>query len=370
MQTLEEIIKLYDSNKAKYLEEISLYEKTIIDVPELYRRDQLINKISHEKQLGLMCCGEHEFRAQTVIENLMNGLTNEEVNLLKEVNTKISENNFNWSQRIVPKSSIIRHLYQRRLFKNNFDKNLYILEIGPGSGYLGIFLQKLGHTVLSHEIYQPYYMYQYWLYKCFNIINETCVDEKFSIIENKINHLPWQHYFKIAMIKDIKIDVVIINNAFCEINKYARAYLLKIIKEKNCKLFMEHLGSKSLLSHRDAIKILRENGLICKKKGNSRKEGENFYIFEKKNIIEKNLTNKNIIKKFFLKIINIFELNKTINYFQDISSNITNELLFLFNKSINKKIKNQYNSDDIENIYINNKWNNFSVNEEFLNKLK
>jgi len=370
MHTLEEIIKLYDTNKAKYLEEISTYEKTIIDVPELYRRDQLINKISEEKQLELMCCGEHEFRTQTVIEDLMNGLTDEEVDLIKEVNTKIFENNFNWKKRLVPKSSIIRHLYQRRLFKNNFRKNLYVLEIGPGSGYLGLFLQKLGHTVLSHEIYQPYYMYQYWLYNCFNIINETCVDEKFSIIGNKINHLPWQHYFKIAMIKDIKIDVVVINHAFCELNKYARAYLLKIIKEKNCKLFMEHLGSGVLFSHRDAIKILRENGLICKKKGDSRRDAENYYIFEKKNLIEKSSTNKNIIKKFFLKIVNILELNETINYFQDISNNIIREILFLINKLTKKKVKNKYNFDDIENIYINNKWNNFSANEEFLNKLK
>ena len=64
-----------------------------------------------------MCCGEHEFRTKTVIENLMKGLTDEETNLLKEVNTKISENNLDWNQRLVPKPSIIRHLYQRRLFK-------------------------------------------------------------------------------------------------------------------------------------------------------------------------------------------------------------------------------------------------------------
>ena len=34
------------------------------------------------------------------------------------------------------------------------------------------------------------------------------------------------------MREDIKVDVIIINHAFCELNKYARTYLLKIIKEK------------------------------------------------------------------------------------------------------------------------------------------
>ena len=308
MSSFQKVIDSYALNKENYIKNISLFEKTIIDIPELYKRDQLIDKLSSEKDLSLMSCGEHEFRTKTVVENLMNGLTDEEIDLLKEVNLKISENNSTWRQSVIPKPSIIRHLYQRRLFKENFEKNLQVLEIGPGSGYLGLFLQKLGHTVLSHEIYQPYYMYQYWLYNVFNVVNETCIEERFTIVQNKINHLPWWHYFKIAMIKDIKIDVVIINHAFRELNKYARSYLLKIIKEKNCKLFMEHLGGGNLISPRHAIKLLKENGLVVKKRGGAVKLGGNFFILEKNKKFLKNKANKNFIQKIIFKLVNIFEL--------------------------------------------------------------
>ena len=370
MQKFQEIINSYNLNKTKYVQNISSFEKTIIDVPELYRRDQLIDQLISEKDLSLMCCGEHEFRSKTVIEDLMNGLNDEEIDLLKEVNFKISENNSTWRQPVVPKPSIIRHLYQRRLFKENFEKKLHVLEIGPGSGYLGLFLQKLGHTVLSHEIYQPYYMYQYWLYNIFNLVNETCTEEKFKIIKNKINHLPWWHYFKIAMIKDIKIDVVIINHAFRELNKYARAYLLKIIKEKNCKLFMEHLGGGNLISPRHAIKLLKENGLVVKKRGGTVKLVGNFFILERNKKFKKDKVNKNFIQKIIFKLVSIFEFKKITEYFYNIFSNLNDEYLFYFNKLRNKKDRNKYSFRDVERIYEENKWNHNSLNEDFLNKLK
>lgn len=370
MPSFQEVIDSYALNKENYIKNISLFEKTIIDIPELYRRDQLIDKLSSEKDLSLMSCGEHEFRTKTVVENLMNGLTDEEIDLLKEVNLKISENNSTWRQSIIPKPSIIRHLYQRRLFKENFEKNLQVLEIGPGSGYLGLFLQKLGHTVLSHEIYQPYYMYQYWLYNAFNLVNETCTEKRFTIVQNKINHLPWWHYFKIAMIKNIKIDVVIINHAFRELNKYARAYLLKIIKEKNCKLFMEHLGGGNLISPRHAIKLLKENGLVVKKRGGAVKLGGNFFILERNKKIVKNKANKNFIQKIIFKLVSIFKLKKITEYFYDIFSNLNDEYVFYFNRLRNKKDRNKYSFTDVERIYEENKWNHNSLNENFLNKLK
>ena len=146
--------------------------------------------------------------------------------------------------------------------------------------------------------------------------------------------------------------------------------IVKNYKRKNCKLFMEHLGSGDLLSHRDAIKFLKENGLVCKKKGNQRKVGENYYIFEKNNRFIKKSINKNIIEKITYKLIDIFKLRKTINYFHEVFLNIIDELLFLLSRFRDKKIKNKYKFKNIENIYKINKWNDLSMNEEFLNKLK
>ena len=60
-------------------------------------------------------------------------------------------------------NALTRAFYQYLRIKeytNDFSKEKTVFEIGPGTGYLGIFLRLKGYKYAALEITQPYYLYQ------------------------------------------------------------------------------------------------------------------------------------------------------------------------------------------------------------------
>ena len=81
--------------------------------------------------------------------------------------TKTAKQILAFSERHLPirnsgKHALTRSLYQYQLLMKNrpHDGSLRILEIGPGSGYLGLLLANDGHQYFAMDAAQAFYLYQ------------------------------------------------------------------------------------------------------------------------------------------------------------------------------------------------------------------
>ena len=84
-----------------------------------------------------------------------------------ELITKTAKQILGFSERELPirnsgKHALTRSLYQYQLLMKNrpHDGSLRILEIGPGSGYLGMLLANDGHQYFAMDATQAFYLYQ------------------------------------------------------------------------------------------------------------------------------------------------------------------------------------------------------------------
>ena len=121
------------------------------------------------------------------------------------------------------KHALTRSLYQYQLLMKNrpHDDPLRILEIGPGSGYLGLLLANDGHQYIAMDAAQAFYLYQKKLWS--DIFGSDYFDysESTSRPDNtKITHIPWWRFANLSIpIPDV--DIVTINHALCEMHPTA-----------------------------------------------------------------------------------------------------------------------------------------------------
>jgi SAM-dependent methyltransferase len=101
------------------------------------------------------------------------------------------------------------------------DEPLRILEIGPGSGYLGLLLANDGHQYFAMDAAQAFYLYQkkLWL----DIYGSDYFDSSESTSRPdtaKVTHIPWWQFANLSIpIPDV--DVVTINHALTEMHPQA-----------------------------------------------------------------------------------------------------------------------------------------------------
>ena len=101
------------------------------------------------------------------------------------------------------------------------DGPLRILEIGPGSGYLGLLLANDGHQYFAMDAAQAFYLYQKKLW------SDIYGDDYFDCSESssqpdtaKVTHIPWWQFANLSIpIPDV--DVVTINHALTEMHPQA-----------------------------------------------------------------------------------------------------------------------------------------------------
>ena len=98
---------------------------------------------------------------------------------------------------------------------------LRILEIGPGSGYLGLLLANDGHQYFAMDAAQAFYLYQKKLWS--DIYGSDYFDYSESSSRpdsTKITHIPWWQFANLSIpIPDV--DVVTINHALAEMHPQA-----------------------------------------------------------------------------------------------------------------------------------------------------
>ena len=183
---------------------------------------------SNNVELSKYSCTHHKFY-DDVIENKLKGLRSEEFDVLKKITLKVSKITKNLGNENNVKSSLISAIYQKRIFELFFGNNSKVLEIGGGSGYLSLLLAHNNYKVSLYDVTEGYYLFQNLLFESFGINNELAEDDlKFTNEKGKINHIPWWEFRNLNE-QDVKVDVIMVNNAICEFNELALGFLFNFI---------------------------------------------------------------------------------------------------------------------------------------------
>ena len=101
------------------------------------------------------------------------------------------------------------------------DGPLRILEIGPGSGYLGLLLANDEHQYFAMDAAQAFYLYQKKLWSDLYGSDYFDYSESSSRPDSaKVTHIPWWQFANLSIpIPDV--DLVTINHALCEMHPQA-----------------------------------------------------------------------------------------------------------------------------------------------------
>ncbi len=142
--------------------------------------------------------------------------------------TKTAKQILGFSERHLPirnsgKHALTRSLYQFQLLMKHRPHNgpLRILEIGPGSGDLGLLLANDGHQYFAMDAAQAFYLYQKKLWSDIYGTDYFDYSESSSRPDAaKVTHIPWWRFANLSIpIPDV--DVVTINHALAEMHPQA-----------------------------------------------------------------------------------------------------------------------------------------------------
>lgn len=142
-----------------------------------------------------------------------------------ELMTKTARQILSFSERHFPirnsgKHALTRSLYQYQLIMKNrpHGGQLKILEIGPGSGYLGLLLANDGHQYYAMDAAQAFYLYQKKLWS--DVYGADYFDYSESSsrpAHSKVTHIPWWRFANLSIALP-EVDIVTINHALTEMH--------------------------------------------------------------------------------------------------------------------------------------------------------
>ncbi len=160
----------------------------------------------------------------------------EEFMFLKEALNHVEniQNQLDFKKKILPFSSLLSAFGCYRIVKNlSLKENSKIFEVGPGSGYTGLLLNKDGFRYSSTDNSQGFYLWQSLIYKELDKnFDETSLNEDFKIFNNlNLSHLKWWEFVNVQ--KNIEknnesADLIICNHALGELTKECLLYIIKI----------------------------------------------------------------------------------------------------------------------------------------------
>ena len=142
--------------------------------------------------------------------------------------TRTAKQILSFSERHLPirnsgKHALTRSLYQYQLIMKNrpHDGPLKILEIGPGSGYLGLLLANDGHQYFAMDAAQAFYLYQKKLWSDVYGADYFDYSESSSRPKNaKVTHIPWWRFANLSIALP-EVDIVTVNHALAEMHENA-----------------------------------------------------------------------------------------------------------------------------------------------------
>ena len=334
-------IEKYDRSSEKNSEKISYFIKQVF-VPVTFLGGGVPHYAhSNEELCTFADMWIHD--PEGITNNLLSELNDHEFTMLKNISTKVWELTKDMNFQVAPKTGLLRQIYQKRLINRFFPNAETVLEVGPGSGYLCLMLALDGKKVFSTDVTQCFYIWQNFLFKNFNILNELVSDD-IDLENKKITHIPWWKFINFQNICQ-KLDLITVNHALCEMSNHSVRHLLSIAnKIGNPKFFMESYGSYKYSHKRsDIAPLFREFGY--KETFNK----DDIHIFEYDDAII-NFNKSNYIKvilylPFFRKLFRFFrsESSLSIQIFKMIKS--------IFFKKSDLKIKNKYDYKNVMKYY-------------------
>jgi hypothetical protein len=298
--------------------------------------------IDTEEELPFMCCTMQNSTMMRSINVLLNGLSLDEYKLINIILDGVFELTTGWGLPTLPTSSLMRHLFQKRMLKKFFPDKKNILEIGPGSGYFSLLLalEHSGYCVFNTDVTQALYVYQHELYKKFNTLIELADYESDSlndlvklppsVLKNKIVHIPWWKYKNLNSVR-INVDVIVVNHAICEMHITAVQHLLSVAQSLNYPdFFMDSTGLLGVnLSFSQVISIFDDYGYTMEYSVND------LYIFSKKT---------SSVEDKFEKLTKVTNFNKE-NFYLNFGKKILRKMfnLFPFGRPIARELIRIYN---------------------------
>ncbi len=129
--------------------------------------------------------------------------------------------------------AVIPWRYVRALVPAGADR--YVLELGPGSGYLGALLLNEGNGYRGMEVTQPFYLWQRALWRC--------------------DHDPWWQ-----QVHDYDADLIV---ACHMLNEMSEAALRMLIAGARCPVLVEGWGSQGVRQRGRSIGLFRAAGWDC-----------------------------------------------------------------------------------------------------------
>ena len=182
--------------------------------------------------VGYPCRIEDESEIWRYHDSMQDGRFKENLRLISSYSehefdliTRTAIQILSFSERHLPirnsgKHALTRSLYQYKLLikYRPHDRPLRVLEIGPGSGYLGLLLANDGHQYFAMDAAQAFYLYQKKLWS--NIYGSDYFDYTESTSRpdsTKVTHIPWWQFANLSIpIPDV--DIMTCNHALTEMH--------------------------------------------------------------------------------------------------------------------------------------------------------
>lgn len=205
--------------------------------PKLFESGGFPTTVTSEQELVRYIDSMHAYSFENYYNNLCNGITKEEFELLKKTTEDIynlTKERYNSS--FLVQAPMIAAICERRLINASIgtDKDKRIFEIGAGASTLGCVLLEEGRKYLSTDVTQAFYLIQNRLYNYItnNKVNELVNQEYVS--NSECVHVP---YWKLWETKDnpMGCDLVVSNHALLEMSPNSlRFYLNYFTNSLNC----------------------------------------------------------------------------------------------------------------------------------------
>ncbi|MGQ0663498.1 MAG: hypothetical protein ACT4P2_07895 [Pseudomonadota bacterium] len=124
-------------------------------------------------------------------------------------------------------------------------KQISVVEIGPGSGYLGSLLIAAGHRYAAMDNAQAFYLWQNRLYSTLagadfaELASERMMP---AMVSHCAVHIPWWHFASFRDDPPLAADVVVCDNALGEMTSFALRFTLciaaRMLRGDGAKLFL------------------------------------------------------------------------------------------------------------------------------------
>lgn len=330
--------------------------------------------------------------------NFLKNLNDQEFDLIKKAIRFVYDLTKNkLYKEVLPINSTLRAVLTIRAIeklKNNNDKVSNVLEIGPGSGYVGLLLLMKGFSYTSVENAKPLYLFQNLLFSNYTKNHYELLDlENINTDYNNFQslHIPWWSIID-EKLELKKYDFIVLNHCISEINRHAFLFYIQLIKKflkKDGYIIIEGWGGG--VNKQNVFEVLK-NFQIVHNIGdgyiNNKYLPISIFAQKKENTILKSnkttINSKNIFKsitKLILKFLGLYKVSlliinkfrkKKLNFSESFDGRIFRET-YLSDISSKLTLKeNIVNGLEFKNFIISNYNEQLFIGDDdkFLNKIK